>query len=134
MQRRGFLQALMGAAAGLAGAKVIASQSPSRGSAPLLDIPLPCPATKTPITAATSPSEAQATVAEMLKDCRVINVSRTSLVAGGQIVNVTYRHAPKAARTSLDAEVAGSRMKPRSVAVSSVQGEFDLEIEVEWIG
>lgn len=166
MQRRGFLQALMGAAAGLAGAgagaaAATAASKPATVPAaaptpePLVDIPL---TTQHPgITVDTSGftgsiADAQATIAEMLKECRVTSVSCTTHAGGAQVLNVTYRHAPHAARSVLDDEAdryIGGRMKPRSVVVTNSPDPFGVEpliygytglergvceIEVEWAG
>lgn len=122
----------------------------------------PKPASVTPGIAVTADTkqfersldEAQRTVIEMLKDCRVTSLEKSVLVSGCETWTITYRHAPNAKRTSLDdqAAQASERRAPRSVSVTPLASSIDIammdnfgyyetmsidkgdyEIEVEWI-
>lgn len=145
MQRRNFLQALMAAAAGLTVAARPATAKPPR-------VTIGADTTQF----ASRLDETQRTLVEMLKECRVTQWSRDTLVSGGaETWTITYHHAPNASRTSLDDEAdAASRGRvPRSVIVTHISSSFDIsdpdefghyglvpsfdkgdyEIEVEWI-
>lgn len=130
MQRRGFLQALLAAGAGLAGARAAVQAASSLPPEPVK--------TTTPqvaITADTKPlrrnlDEAQRTVMEMLKECRVRKLERIDYAVGLGVSSwvVTYTHAPAAPRTSLDDEadqITESRA-PVSVTVSSCEQDMDI--------
>ena len=127
MQRRGFLQALLAAGAALAGTKVAVQAAA-----------LPAPVSTTPqvaITADTKPlrrslDDAQRTVMEMLKECRVKELQRIDYAVGLGVSSwvVTYTHAPASPRTSLDDEadqIVESRA-PVSVSVSSCEQDIDI--------
>lgn len=127
MQRRGFLQALLAAGAALAGTKVAVQAAA-----------LPASVATTPqvaITADTKPlrrnlDDAQRTVMEMLKECRVKKLQRIDYAVGLGVSSwvVAYTHAPAAPRTSLDDEadqIVESRA-PVSVSVSSYDREVDI--------
>jgi hypothetical protein len=113
MQRRNFLQALFAAGSALAGAKAVTAA--------------------VAVTANTKPlrrnlDEAQRTVMEMLKECRVLNLEKSVDIRAASSWRVTYRHGPDAPRTSLDDEadqIIESRA-PVSVSVSSYQHEVDI--------
>lgn len=117
MQRRNFLQALLAAGSALAGAKTVTAAV----------------APKVAVTANTKPlrrnlDEAQRTVMEMLKECRVLNLEKSVDTRAASSWRVTYRHGPDAPRTSLDDEadqIIESRA-PVRVSVSSYEREVDI--------
>lgn len=146
MKRRGFLQALLAAGAGLAGARAVvrAAPAPAKTTTP-----------QVAITADTKPfrrnlDEAQRTVMEMLKECRVINASRIDTVHGHTSWTITYTHAPNSPRTHLDdqADLIAADRVPVSVTVTQHEQDVDIielggfckttitkachDIEVEW--
>lgn len=160
MQRRGFLQALMGVAAGLAGSAAVGRAiAPPPAVEPLVDIPL----TTTPqvaITADTSKferglSETQATLVEMLKDCRVTSFEKIVHSTLPTEYRVCYRHAPNAPLSPLDAQAAEATAAraPISAEVRAMSNEIEIidsgsfygayefvplerqeyEVEVRWI-
>jgi hypothetical protein len=145
MQRRNFLQALLAAGSALAGARAVtaavALPEPSKAVSP-----------KAAVAANTQPlrqnieSEAQRTVMEMLKECRVLNLESSVDIRAASSWRVTYRHDPDAPRTSLDDEakkIHETRV-PVSVMVTSLADDnIDVwnlhdttkqtyEIQVEW--
>jgi len=110
MQRRNFLQALLAAGSALAGAKAV---TPHKAIAQKVNAqPL----------RQNIENEAQRTVMEMLKECRVLNLEESADIRAASSWRVTYRHDPDAPRTSLDDEadeIYETRM-PVSVMVTSV--------------
>lgn len=148
MQRRGFLQALLAAGAGLAGARAVVQAAPAAA-------PAKATTPQVAVTADTKPfrrnlDEAQRTVMEMLKECRVINASRVDTVHGHTSWTITYTHAPTAPRTYLDdqADLIAADRVPVSVTVTQHEQDVDIielggfyktpvtkaghDIEVEW--
>lgn len=157
MQRRGFLQAFAAVAAGLAGgggaiASTLAKTPPSE---PLVDIPLAprgfaSVSDSGPAAVLASP---QATLLEMLKECRAITKQEVVTTYGCRLVTLTYRHRPDGPRSELDdeADAIAASMSPRSASVTTGLANVDpfdadsliygygfmeevCEIEVEWIG
>lgn len=148
MQRRGFLKALAGVSAGLAGGGAAVAAAKTQASSggtlalaapakqepaePLLNIPLATH--KSSITADTSGfsgsiADAQRMLTEMLKECRAISYSHAigAYVAGR--LTVIYHHAPDSPRTPIDDkvdEILGGQMKPASVNVSSRCDKIDV--------
>ena len=150
MQRRNFLQALLAAGSALAGAKAVtaavALPEPSKAIAP-----------KVAVTADTKPlcrslDEAQRTVMEMLKECRVRRLERFEHVSQQPSWRVTYEHSPDAPRTSLDdeADEIHETRVPKCVTVMNSADDIDglmagygwdlldttkrtCEIEVVWL-
>jgi hypothetical protein len=127
MQRRNFLQALLAAGSALAGAKAVtAAVTPP----------------KVAVTANTKPlrrnlDEAQWTVMEMLKECRVRELRQIDYAVGFGVSSwfVNYMHAPDSPRTSLDDEadrIVESRA-PVSVSVSSYEREVDIVSLGGWL-
>jgi len=120
MQRRGFLQALLAAAGGLAAARTAtASLTPPQVAIKADTAPLQ-----------KSLTEAQAMVAEMLEECRVTEISRECRVDGLASHTITYKHAPNATRTPLDSqarEIVAQYSGPSSVTVSH-SGDDSLDI------
>jgi hypothetical protein len=129
MQRRGFLQAFVAAAAGLAGGgtSLASAHRPPRIAATKPQVA---------VTADTSGfsagvNEARAMVLEMLKECRAVTYSHASGVYGSPSrLSVTYRHAPRDPRTEVDEAVAailGERPHAiRSANVSSRAQDVDV--------
>ena len=153
MQRRGFLQAFAGVAAGLMGSGAVASQlaSVKPPAEPLLDIPLAPPTAVGGFSA--GEGSPQATLIEMLKECRAIRKSELVTTYGSRLVKVNYVHKPDSPRSELDDEVDAvvASMTPRSASVTTGLANVDpfdadallygygfmeevCEIEVEWIG
>lgn len=157
MQRRGFLQAFAGVAAGLMGSGAVASQLSAPGTVkpaqaePLLDIPLAPPTAVGGFSAGVE--SPQATLIEMLKECRAIRKSELVTAYGSRLVTVNYVHKPDSPRSELDDEVDAvvASMTPRSASVTTGLANVDpfdtdallygygfmeavCEIEVEWIG
>ena len=136
MQRRNFLQALLAAGSALAGAKAVTAA-----------VALPEPSKATPpkvaVTADTKPlrrslDDAQRTVMEMLKECRVRKLERIDYAVGLGVSSwfVTYEHSPDAPRTSLDdeAEQIIESRAPVNVSVSSYEREVDIVSLGGWLG
>ena len=142
MQRRNFLQALLAAGSALAGARVVtaavALPEPSKAIAPK---PL-----------RRNLDEAQRTVMEMLKECRVRRLERFEHVSQQPSWRVTYEHSPDAPRTSLDdeADEIHETRVPKCVTVMNSADDIDglmagygwdlldttkrtCEIEVVWL-
>jgi hypothetical protein len=127
MQRRNFLQALLAAGSALAGAKAVTAA---------------VTAPKVAVTANTKPlrrnlDEAQRTVMEMLKECRVRELRQIDYAVGLGVSSwfVNFIHAPDSPRTSLDDEadrIAESRA-PVSVSVSSYEREVDIVSLGGWL-
>ena len=128
MQRRNFLQALLAAGSALAGAKAVtaavALPEPSKAIAP-----------KPP--RRRHEDEAQRTVMEMLKECRVRKLQRIDYAVGLGVSSwfVTYEHSPDTPRTSLDdeAEQIIESRAPVSVSVSSYEREVDIVSLGGWL-
>jgi hypothetical protein len=126
MQRRNFLQALLAAGSALAGARAVTAAVASPESAKAV-------APRVTVAANTQPlrrnlDEAQRTVMEMLKECRVLRLEESVGIRAASLWRVTYRHDPDAPRTSLDDEadrIVESR-PPVSVLVSSYEREVDI--------
>lgn len=130
MQRRGFLQALVAAAAGLSATKAVVASA-----TPRLAEPVPLAPPQAAVTANTSGfssslSAAQATVAEMIKECRVITYSHSVGVHGSPSrLTVFYRHAPRHPREKLD-DTVDAMLADRPHAIASVSVSTRVEDEV----
>ena len=121
MQRRNFLQALLAAGSALAGAKAVTAA---------VALPEPSEAIAPKTLRRRHEDDAQRTVMEMLKECRVRKLERIDYAVGLGVSSwaVTYTHAPASPRTSLDDEadqIIESRA-PVSVSVSSYEQEVDI--------
>jgi hypothetical protein len=134
MQRRNFLQALLAAGSALAGAKAV---TPPKAIAQKVNAqPL----------RQNIENEAQRTVMEMLKECRVLNLEESVDIRAASSWRVTYRHDPDAPRTILDDkadEIYETRMPVRVMVTSVADDNIDVwnlhdttkqtyEIQVEW--
>jgi len=154
MQRRSFLGALMAAAGALAGGKAVASAAVAPAPPPDKALTPGVAVTDDTAKFERSLDDAQRQVMEMLKDCRAVRVEQNSRVDFRGSWTITYRHAPHAQYTSLDAESArvSAICVPKSVSLMQISdpldvtmlGSFgysktysldeqDFEIEVEWI-
>jgi hypothetical protein len=153
MQRRGFLQSLFAAAAGLSVAgTAAASTAPTK---------LPSPAIDSPTAAITKPKRrkkkppvpsAVDEAIDLLKQCRVVSMEQYWRVSEVPMMSVRYSYAGKDfEKSDLDRQVEKivENAKPRSIEVSCMADYIDVyhlgdpyirpspgryEILVEWVG
>jgi hypothetical protein len=130
MQRRGFLQSLFAAAAGLSA--VGASASVATSPKPALTLPPPAAAIKTPKRRKKKPPVPSAVdeAIDLLKQCRVVSMDQYWHVSDIPMMSVRYAYAGKDfEKSDLDRQVAKivENAKPRSIEVSCMADYTDLD-------
>jgi hypothetical protein len=157
MQRRGFLQSLFAAAAGLSAVGTAAASTAS--PKPALTLPPPAAAITKPKRSKKKPPFPSAVdeAIDLLKQCRVVSMERYWRVSEVPMMSVRYSYAGKDfEKSDLDRQVEKivENAKPRSIEVSCMADYTDLdhlgddgewrlmsvptpgryEILVEWVG
>jgi hypothetical protein len=156
MQRRGFLQSLFAAAAGLSAAGTAAASTAPKPA-------LPAPAVESPVAAIKKAKRrkkknqpplpsAQDEAIKLLKQCRVVSMEQYWRVGNVPMMSVRYSYAGEDfEKSDLDRQVEKivENAKPRSIEVSYMSDHIDVyhlgdpyiepspgryEILVEWVG